>query len=486
MDGPGGRDAAWHRLRDRLRSGPGAAARACRSAAPARELEHRAAQPGAEHPDGNRGGAGRGGVAGRGAVLSQLQRHTRRDPGFVRDGVLLAEYDLTGRPVDETGMRRFAAMLLAKLRALPAVRGAAIASAVPLDIHGLPTRFISVEGRPRNEASPDQALANTVTPGYSRVMGIPLLQGKDFADLDDPAAPAQAIVNEEFVRRFLVGVQPLGRRVEARGRSYVIAAVARNSLYNGFGEPPLPIGGLSVPRSAGRDWRGAPAHAGGKRNGARAGHPPDCAGAGSRVAGLRHPDAERSHRVEPDFPSRAGADVQRARAAAALGRGNGNLRGGRLYGVAANERDWRSAGTGRDHATGHPRARRREPRGSRRRGAWRLDDCVLRCDGQLAGTGRRHRLQRRPGRVDAGGLPGVLAAGPPGGAGRSRRRLAAGRRKGDNVLERLPQKLEERLPVGRRRRMPTGVIVPPDIALGEWRVERRQFGRPKSFFPSRR
>ncbi len=163
------------------------------------------------------------------------------DPGFVRDGVLLAEYDLTGRPVDEAGMRRFAAMLLAKLRALPAVRGAAIASAVPLDIHGLPTRFISVEGRPRNEASPDQALANTVTPGYFEVMGIPLLQGKDFADLDDPAAPAQAIVNEEFVRRFLVGVQPLGRRVEARGRSYVIAAVARNSLYNGFGEPPLPI-----------------------------------------------------------------------------------------------------------------------------------------------------------------------------------------------------------------------------------------------------
>ena len=196
-------------------------------------------------------------------------------------------------------------MLLAKLRALPAVRGAAIASAVPLDIHGLPMRFISVEGRPRNEASPDQALANTVTPGYLRSWAF-RCSGKDFADLDDPAAPAQATVNEEFVRRFLVGVQPLGRRVEARGRSYVIAAVARNSLYNGFGEPPLPISATSVPRSAGRDWRGAPAHAGGRRNGARAGRPPDRAGAGSRVTGLRHPDAERSHRVEPDLPSRAG------------------------------------------------------------------------------------------------------------------------------------------------------------------------------------
>jgi hypothetical protein len=72
-------------------------------------------------------------------------------------------------------------------------------------------------------------------------MGIPLLMGQDFAKLDDRTAPAQVVVNEEFVRRFLSGLQPLGRRVEARGRSYVIAAVARNSLYNGFGEPPLPI-----------------------------------------------------------------------------------------------------------------------------------------------------------------------------------------------------------------------------------------------------
>ena len=42
-----------------------------------------------------------------------------------------------------------------------------------------------------------------MTPGYFATMGIPLLRGSDFADLDDTALPPQAIVNEEFVRRFI-------------------------------------------------------------------------------------------------------------------------------------------------------------------------------------------------------------------------------------------------------------------------------------------
>ncbi|HEY7057855.1 MAG TPA: ABC transporter permease, partial [Vicinamibacterales bacterium] len=118
----------------------------------------------------------------------------QQDTGFRRDGILLAGYDLTGRRTDEASARLFASRLLAKLRALPRVRGAAIAFAVPLDIHGLPTRFFSVDGRTRNDVAPDQALANTVTPGYFDVMGIPLIGGQDFAGLDDPAAPAQVVV----------------------------------------------------------------------------------------------------------------------------------------------------------------------------------------------------------------------------------------------------------------------------------------------------
>jgi predicted permease len=164
------------------------------------------------------------------------------DPGFRRDGVLLAAYDLSGRNASQAFIRAFPGRVLERLRALPAVEGAAIASSVPLDIHGLPSRVFTVEGRTRTDADVDRALANIVSPGYFAVMGIPFRAGTDFADLESGTAPPpQVIVNEEFVRRYLDRVEPLGRRLQARGRTFIIAGVVRNSLYNGFGEPPTPI-----------------------------------------------------------------------------------------------------------------------------------------------------------------------------------------------------------------------------------------------------
>jgi predicted permease len=163
------------------------------------------------------------------------------DPGFRRDGVLLAAYDLAGRNVPPGYSRDLASRTLARLRSLPGVRQAAIASSVPLDIHGMPARVFTVDGHARADGTFDESLANTVTPGYLDAMGIALLAGTDFADLNDPAAPAQAIVNDEFVRRFIPEGEPIGRGLEARGRRFVICGVAANSLYDAFGEPPSPM-----------------------------------------------------------------------------------------------------------------------------------------------------------------------------------------------------------------------------------------------------
>jgi predicted permease len=163
------------------------------------------------------------------------------DPGFRREGVLLAAYDRTGRSGNAAAARIFAVTMLDRLRTAPNVEAAAISSSVPLDIHGLPSRVFTVDGRTRTDDGFDQALTNTITPGYLDLMGIRLTAGSDFAPLEDPAAPPQAIVNEAFVRRYLENLEPIGRSLQARGRTFIIAGVARDSLYNAFGEPPTPI-----------------------------------------------------------------------------------------------------------------------------------------------------------------------------------------------------------------------------------------------------
>ena len=175
------------------------------------------------------------------ALYLQSFRSARQaDPRFRPEGVLLAAYDLSGRNPDAVSEREFAARLLERLRSLPDVEAAAIATNVPLDLHGIPARPFTVQGRVRTEPGQDRAISNVVTPGYFKVMAIPLLEGNDFAEMRDKAAPAQAVVNEEFVRRYLNGADPIGRNIRTRAGTFAIIGVARNSVYNAFGEPALP------------------------------------------------------------------------------------------------------------------------------------------------------------------------------------------------------------------------------------------------------
>ena len=175
-------------------------------------------------------------------LFFQSFRETREvDPGFRREGLLLTAYDLSGRGVTGEGGRDYARRLLERLRAIPEVEFAAIATQVPLDIHGLPLQAFALEGRAQVNGALDRALRNTVTPDYFKVMGIALVKGSHFASLDDTSLPPQAIVNEEFVRRYVAGAEPLGRRLQAGSRTYTITGVVRNSLYESFSESPTPI-----------------------------------------------------------------------------------------------------------------------------------------------------------------------------------------------------------------------------------------------------
>jgi predicted permease len=176
------------------------------------------------------------------ALLLRSFAETRdTDPGFRREGVLLAAYDLSGRHYAPPATRSFAARMLQRVRAIPGVESAAIATAVPLDIHGLPLRAFTLEGRARSDDAPDRALSNVVSAGYFATMGIPMLAGSDFVDLFDEKAPPQAIVNQEFTRRFVGSGEVIGRSLESRGGKYTIVGVVRNSLSESFGEPTMPV-----------------------------------------------------------------------------------------------------------------------------------------------------------------------------------------------------------------------------------------------------
>ena len=52
-----------------------------------------------------------------------------------------------------------------------------------------------------------------ITPGYFRVMGVPLERGRLFDGRDQGASEAVAVVNEALVRKYFAGADPIGRHI---------------------------------------------------------------------------------------------------------------------------------------------------------------------------------------------------------------------------------------------------------------------------------
>src|SRR5207247_4864271 len=107
---------------------------------------------------------------------------------------------------------------------LPGVQAASIASRIPLDGRDNGTYFF-VEGQPEPGDSDKPYMEfQVIAPGYFRVLGIPLLRGRDFTEADSrllqPAnASGQAsalnaiIVDEEFAKRYWPNEDAVGKRV---------------------------------------------------------------------------------------------------------------------------------------------------------------------------------------------------------------------------------------------------------------------------------
>ena len=129
----------------------------------------------------------------------------------------------------------------ARLRELPGVRAAGYGHGAPLTIRsGMSTGAdLSIEGRdgPVSAGYED----NFVGPGYFEALGIRLVKGRAFGPHDRPGSPVVIVINEEFARRYLAGLEPIGRRVHLPGAinatsAAEIVGVVGNSKHRSLGE----------------------------------------------------------------------------------------------------------------------------------------------------------------------------------------------------------------------------------------------------------
>ncbi len=178
-----------------------------------------------------------------GLFVRSLRAVEHMDIGFDPNQLLNVRLDPSVNNFSEMQTKEFYRSLETKIRALPGVQSASLASAVPV-AYMLGRESVYVERRPvpPGKKAPD-VMFNSVDAPYFDTLRIRVLLGRDFTDADDETSPRVAIVNETMARHFWSGESPIGKRFSVTsdaGPFVEIVGVARDGKYRVLAEDPQP------------------------------------------------------------------------------------------------------------------------------------------------------------------------------------------------------------------------------------------------------
>ena len=147
-----------------------------------------------------------------GLLIRSFVSVLRVDPGFDPHHVLTARYTMpdTGYPHDHK--IEFVEELTSRLAALPGVQSASAGWPMPMS-GSMATISFTVEGHPVAKADHPSEALGLALPGYFETMRIPLIAGRTFNKLDQPASAAVIIIDQAFAKKYFAGVNPVGKHV---------------------------------------------------------------------------------------------------------------------------------------------------------------------------------------------------------------------------------------------------------------------------------
>jgi predicted permease len=139
------------------------------------------------------------------------------DPGFPLDGRVLVSVDPGLAAYDEAHGRQAHAALLDRLRTVPGVEAVSIGSRLAFTGFG-DSRNVAPAGAADAQSPSVGAVFSVVGRDYARVLGLPMLGGRDFTDAELAPGPGErvAIVDDALAEKLWPGEEALGRLIQFR------------------------------------------------------------------------------------------------------------------------------------------------------------------------------------------------------------------------------------------------------------------------------
>ena len=163
------------------------------------------------------------------------------DPGFHPDHVLLSQFYLASNGYNLEQRKEFTRRLGEKLESAPGITDVAWSDFVPLGFDSGSWEHLEVRGYTPRRDENMKIYRNMISPDYLHLLGIPILEGRNFTAHDDEKSPLVMIVNQAFVDHFFAGLSPIGRQIHGWGEWFTVVGVAANSKYHYLSEAPLPF-----------------------------------------------------------------------------------------------------------------------------------------------------------------------------------------------------------------------------------------------------
>jgi putative ABC transport system permease protein len=152
-------------------------------------------------------------LVGASLLVQSIMRLERQQLGIRQDHLLTGHFFLPGvRYPNPEAMTQFSDQFADRVRALPGVMEASVTTIYPPNYSWM--QMLGIPGHPatRIEDIPSAKFGLTDA-HFLRTLGIPLIRGRDFGELDSATSAPVALITAGFERKYFSTEDPIGRRI---------------------------------------------------------------------------------------------------------------------------------------------------------------------------------------------------------------------------------------------------------------------------------